>query len=226
VIYAAPKYMSASVGAGENENNPDVIWKQIKAQKAVEETERQVARAQAAQTIDVASLATGSLSSQSLAFMPAGSDFVDGETASQTAEQQPRAVMNAAKPVAAATHKAVQAPTVSADSSFDTSQPAIDEKSFTSPIQGAPQQQATGEGGPFIATATSSTPVASTLINGEPVVVLRIGPIFATSAPTSAEATSISPIEAPQTRAPATPPRMRRSPRRPAWRLRRLRFCR
>ena len=205
VIYAAPKYMSASVGAGENENNPDVIWAQIKAQKATEETERQVARAQAAQTIDVAALATGSLSSQSLAFMPAGSDFVDGETASQTAEQHPRAVTNAAKP-AAATHRGVQAPTTVADSSFDMSQPAIDEKSFTSPIQAAPQQ-ANGEGGPFIATATSSTPVASTLINGEPVVVLRIGPIFATSAPTSAEATSVSPIvtaDAPETTAPVS----------------------
>ena len=190
VIYAAPKYMPASVGAGENENNPDVIWAQIKTQKAQEESERQLARAQAAQSIDVAALATGSLSSQSLAFMPAGSDFADGETASPTAER-PRAVMNAAKPVAAAARSDVQAPTV--DVSFDTSQPAIDEKSFTAPIQAAPAK-ASGEGGPFIATATSSTPVASTLINGEPVVVLRIGPIFATSAPASAEATSTAPV--------------------------------
>jgi hypothetical protein len=104
VIYAAPKYMSASVGAGENENNPDVIWAEIKAQKAVEENERQLARANAAQTIDVASLAGGSLSAQSLAFMPAGTtteaDIADGDTASQTAST-PRPVMNAAKTVAA-----------------------------------------------------------------------------------------------------------------------------
>jgi hypothetical protein len=194
VIYAAPKYMPASVGAGENENNPDVIWAEIKAQKVVEENERQLARANAAQSIDVASLATGSLSPQSLAFMPAGTTFMtagttgeaeiaDGDTASQTAST-PRPVTNAAKPVAAKGN--VQAP--AADVPIDTSQPAIDEKSFASPIQAMPAQAA-GEGGPFIATSTSSTPVVSTLINGEPVVVLRIAPMFATNAPTSAEAT-------------------------------------
>ncbi|MCE9521497.1 MAG: hypothetical protein K8S25_03585 [Alphaproteobacteria bacterium] len=188
VIYAAPKYMSASVGAGENENDPDVIWAQIKVQKAQEESERQLARANATQSIDVAALATGSLSSQSLAFMPVSttvaSEFTDGETASQTA-QQPRAIANAAKPVA--TPVPVQAP--AAEVSFDTSQPAIDEKSFTAPMQ-ASVSTANGQGGPFIATAASSTPVASTLINGEPVVILRIGPMFATAAQSSAEATS------------------------------------
>ena len=185
VIYAAPKYMPASVGAGENENNPDVIWAEIKTQKAHEETERQLARAQ---TIDVAALATGSLSPQSLAFLPAGtvaeSDIVDGDTASVTASR-PRPVANAAgKP---ASHAQVQAPVV--ESAIDSSQPAIDEKSFTAPIQSAPVRP-TGEGGPFIAASTSSAPVVSTLVNGEPVVVLHIGPIFATSAATSAEATN------------------------------------
>lgn len=188
VIYAAPKYMPASVGAGENENNPDVIWAEIKAQKVVEESQRQLARANRAQTIDVASLATGSLSSQSLTFMPAGTaidtDIADGDTASQTSST-PRAVTNAAK--TSAKPSDVQAPTI--DVLVDTNQPAIDEKSFTMPIQ-ATAHKATGEGGPFIATSMSSTPVASTLINGEPVVVLRIGPMFATSAPTSAEATN------------------------------------
>jgi hypothetical protein len=178
--------MSASVGAGENENNPDVIWAQIKAQKVVEENERQLARANAAQTIDVASLASGSLSSQSLAFLPAGTEIADGDTASQTASA-PRPVMNAAKTVATA--KPVQTPTI--DVPIDTSQPAIDEKSFTMPMQATPAR-AMGEGGPFIATSASSTPVASTLINGEPVVVLRIGPMFATNAPRSAEATNVA----------------------------------
>ncbi|MEQ1867594.1 MAG: hypothetical protein ABL996_23455 [Micropepsaceae bacterium] len=190
VIYAAPKYMSAGVGAGENENNPDVIWAQIKAQKVVEESERQLARANAAQTIDVASLASGSLSSQSLSFLPAetavDAEIADGDTASQTAST-PRPIMNAAKTVA--TPKPVQAPTIEVP--IDSSQPAIDEKSFTLPMQATPAR-AMGEGGPFIATSASSTPVASTLINGEPVVVLRIGPMFATNAPRSAEATSVA----------------------------------
>lgn len=186
VIYAAPKYMSASVGAGENENNPDVIWAQIKAQKVVEEDERQLARANATQTIDVASLASGSLSSQSLAFLPAGTEIADGDTASQTASA-PRPIMNAAK--TGATAKPVQAPTIEVP--IDTSQPAIDEKSFTLPMQATPAR-ANGEGGPFIATSASSTPVASTLINGEPVVVLRIGPMFATNAPRSAEASNVA----------------------------------
>jgi hypothetical protein len=108
-------------------------------------------------------------------------DIADGDTASQTAST-PRPVMNAAKTVAAP--KPVQAPTI------DASQPAIDEKSFTLPIQATPVQ-AIGEGGPFIATSASSTPVASTLINGEPVVVLRIGPMFATNAARSAEAANV-----------------------------------
>jgi len=185
VIYAAPKYMPASAGAGENENNPDVIWAEIKTQKAKEEGERQLARAQAAQTIDVAALATGSLSPQSLAFLPANtnaqSDAADAESASQTAKR-PRAVANAAQP--AMPRHDVQA---AADVSFDTNQPAIDEKAFIAPAQAAPVN-ATGEGGPFYATATSSAPVVSTLINGEPVVVLRLRPIFtAASTPASAE---------------------------------------
>ena len=61
-------------------------------------------------------------------------------------------------------------------------QPALDEKSFTASLQIA---SATGQGGPFIAAATNSTPVVSTLVNGEPIVVMRIGPVMnpVTSAP-------------------------------------------
>ncbi len=195
IIYAAPKYMPASVGAGENENNPDVIWAQIKTQKLAEENERQLARAQAAQTIDVAALATGSVSSQSLAFLPAGmtvdSDVVDGEAASQTA-QRPRMVSNAAPQAPA--RREVKTPEIEVP--IDTSQPAIDEKSFAASVQPATN----GEGGPFFATATSSVPVASTLINGEPVVVLRLRPILSTTTPASAEATtSAAPIDATET---------------------------
>ena len=169
-----------------------VIWAKIKAQKVQEESERQLARAQGTQTIDVAALAAGSLSPQSLAFMPAGriveAEIVDGETASQRAST-PRPVSNASEPVAA--RREVQAPAI--EIPFESSQPAIDEKSFTAPIQAANGQ---GQGGPFIATSASSTPVASTLINGEPVVVLRIGPIFATNAPASAEANNVVTEEA------------------------------
>jgi hypothetical protein len=103
---------------------------------------------------------------------------VQDDTASQMAST-PRRVTNAAKTAAA--------PAPMTDIPFDSSQPAIDEKSFTAPLQSS---VATGQGGPFIAASASSTPVASTLINGEPVVVLRIGPIFATNAPTSAAASS------------------------------------
>ncbi|MEQ1851261.1 MAG: hypothetical protein ABMA01_06680, partial [Chthoniobacteraceae bacterium] len=37
---------------------------------------------------------------------------------------------------------------------------------------------ATGAGGPFIAATTNATPVVSTLVNGEPVLVMRIGPVI------------------------------------------------
>ena len=71
IIFAAPKYMPSGVGMGENETTPDRLWAEIKVGKAKEETDRQLARANAAtQTIDVAALATGSLSSESLAFLP------------------------------------------------------------------------------------------------------------------------------------------------------------
>lgn len=203
VIFAAPKYMSAGIGAGENENNPETIWAAIKMQKAKEENERQLARVQKAQTIDVAALATGSVSSESLAFLPAGmaieSDFVvDGETASQTASG-PRAIINLASvasarasvtgaPKAATVVKAsevkvreVKAP--AAELPIDTDQPAIDEKALTAAAQTA---RATGAGGPLITTAASSAPVHSTLVNGEPVVVLRLAPLFAAT-PASVE---------------------------------------
>lgn len=199
IIYAAPKYMPASFGAGEYENKPDAIWAAIKTQKVAEENERQLARAQAAQTIDVAALATGSVSSQSLAFLPAGMTVdsdVDGETASQTASR-PRTVSNAAPQVVA--KREVKAPEIEVP--IDTNQPAIDEKAFAASVQ-----TTNGEGGPFIATATSSTPVASTLINGEPVVVLRLRPIFSATTPASAEATNAiaMPIETASADSPTT----------------------
>jgi hypothetical protein len=181
-IFAAPKYMSASVGAGENENNPDVIWAQIKAQKAREENERQLARNERNQQIDVASLASGTLSSNAMGFLPVGFSAsvstVDEEPASQTAAR-PRDFKNTAQTIASkAADYSAPAPRPS-----DTDQPAIDEKSFTATMQIA---NATGEGGPFIAAATNSAPVVSTLVNGEPVVVMRIGPMvtpIAMSAP-------------------------------------------
>jgi hypothetical protein len=198
VIYAAPKYMKPTVVAGLDENNPDAVWAQIKEQKAQEETERQVARANAAQTIDVAALATGSLSSQSLAFLPGGvkisttvstSDVIDGETASQTAKS-PRPVANVVTvkvkaPVQAPT--TVRTPTYFAAAPVDAGQPAIDEAALTASIKAAQQ---TGEGGPFIATMTNTTPVASKLVKGEPVVVLRIGPVFSTNMPAASETPS------------------------------------
>jgi hypothetical protein len=52
--------------------------------------------------------------------------------------------------------------------------PVIDEKAFTLSMQIA---QATGSGGPFIAPTTNSKPVTSKLINGEPVLVMRIAPV-------------------------------------------------
>lgn len=202
VIYAAPKYMAASASAAMNENNPDAVWKQIKEQKVKEETERQIARANAAQTIDVAALATGSLSSQSLAFLPGGvkvatSDVIDGETASQTVKS-PRPVANV---VTVKVKAPVQAPTIRTPTYFaaapiDTDQPAIDETALTATLKAA---QATGEGGPFIATMTNTTPVTSKLINGEPIVVLRIGPVFSAAMPATSETpTAILPDEGEQ----------------------------
>jgi hypothetical protein len=188
VIFAAPKYMSAGVGAGENENDPDQIWAEIKSQKAREESERQLARAESAQTIDVAALATGSLSSESLAFLPASTATVelsDGDTASQTAARE-RPVVNAAKPKPKSAPKAVEVP---------LDEPAIDETALTAPLKAAAEN---GQGGPLIATASTGTPVVSKLVNGEPVVILRLGPIFGGVTPSSdtasAEPSEISEI--------------------------------
>ena len=193
VVFAAPKYMTASVGAGENENNTDVIWAQIKAQKAQEEVERQLARAENNQQIDVAALASGSLSSESLSFLPVGMKVsVQGgedEPASQTAAR-PRDFSNAAQGVA----NKNEVKTVTSPQTSDSEQPAIDEKSFTASMQIA---HATGEGGPFIAATTNSTPVVSTLVNGEPVLVMQIGPVISplTSAPS--DHFSAMPLETP-----------------------------
>ena len=190
IVYAAPKYMPASVGAGENENNPDVIWAEIKAAKAKEENERQLARINAAQTIDVASLASGSLSPQSLAFLPGGvkvaSDELDGDTASQTARSTPRPVVNAA-PVVAAPVKAPQTEIkqTTIRTAVENDQPAIEEAALTLSLQAA--KDGTGEGGPLFLTTTSAAPVASTLINGEPVVILLLRPAMSANAPGAAE---------------------------------------
>ncbi len=212
VIYAAPKYLPASVGAGENENDPDQIWAEIKLAKAKEETERQFARANAAQSIDVAALASGSLSSQSLAFLPGGvkvsADDMDGETASQTARATPRPVVNAA-PVNAAPVKAakVEVKQVPLHTAPENDQPAIDETALTMSLQAA--KEGNGEGGPLFMTTTSAAPVVSTLINGEPVVILRIRPTVSASAPATNEiATAAAQPSAMPTEefAPTTPP--------------------
>jgi hypothetical protein len=192
VIFAAPKYMSASVGAGENENDPDQIWTEIKSQKAREESERQLARAQATQTIDVAALATGSLSTESLAFLPAtttAAELSDGDTASQTAASE-RPVVNAASPVNAAK----PAPKRDAPKTVDVplDEPAIDEAALTVPLKAAREN---GQGGPLIATTSSGAPVVSKLVNGEPVVILRLGPIFGGVTP-SADTASAEPTAA------------------------------
>ena len=211
VVYAAPKYMSASVGAGENENDTDVIWAQIKSQKAQEETARQLAKADTGQQIDVAALASGSLSSGSLTFLPVGFQAsvqtIDEEPASQTAAR-PRDLNNSGS---RASHK----PPVPAQTdarTVDAEPPALDEKSFTASMTIA---HATGLGGPFIAANTSSAPVVSTLVNGEPILVMKIGPVvspLAMSEPAefvSAEPSEFqAPIEvapAPVVREPASP---------------------
>ena len=188
VIYAAPKYMPASVGAGENENNTDVVWAQIKAQKAREETERQLAQAGQSQQIDVAALASGSLSSQSLGFLPVGfqasAQTIDEEPASQTAAR-PRNFSNTAS-----SSKAEAAKPAYETLPEQSEPPAIDEKTFTASMHIA---NATGSGGPFIAATTNATPVVSTLVNGEPVLVMRIGPVIS---PLAFAAPS-EPVEAP-----------------------------
>ena len=192
VIFAAPKYMSASVGAGENENDPDQIWAEIKSQKAKEESERQLARAQAAQTIDVAALATRSLSTEALAFLPASTaaaELSDGDTASQTAASK-RPVVNAAKPADAAKPAPKRDAAKTAEIPLD--EPAIEETALTVPLKAAREN---GQGGPLIATTTSSgAPVVSKLVNGEPVVILRLGPIFGGVTP-SADTASAEPTD-------------------------------
>jgi len=171
IIFAAPKYMPSGVGQGEHEATPDRLWAQIKTEKAKEENERQLARANAAtQTIDVAALATGSLSTESLAFLPASTDVADGETASQ-ASAPVRPVVNAAKPKI---EKKAQTTTVAADLPLD--QPAIEEVALTAPLKAAKEN---GQGGPLITMTGSSAPVTSKLINGEPVVILTLQPMIA-----------------------------------------------
>lgn len=189
IVYAAPKYLPASVGAGENENNPDVIWAQIKTAKAKEESERQLARANASQSIDVAALASGSLSPQSLAFLPGGvkTEDMDGETASQTARSVPRPVVNAAASVNATPVKAAKADVKSTtvQTQVENDQPAIEEAALTLSLQAA--KEGNGEGGPLFLTTTSAAPVSSTLINGEPVVILRLRPAMSATASSTAE---------------------------------------
>ena len=173
VVYAAPKYMPASVGAGENENNPDVVWALIKQQKQRDAAERQLARATSGQQIDVAALASGNLPSGSLSFLPVGyragsTAALDEEPASQTAAQ-PR---NFSNPAASARPTTALPAPVAAPSIEEP--PVIDEKAFTLSMQIA---QATGSGGTFIPPATNSKPVSSKLVNGEPVLVMKIAPV-------------------------------------------------
>jgi hypothetical protein len=194
VVYAAPKYMRADVSAGEHELSTDAIWTEIKTAKAKEETERQLARANASQQIDVASLATTTVSSESLAFMPtASSDFVDGDTASQTA-RTPRSVVNASGATPAKDAKQ-PAPTV------DTDQPALDATMFAS---AAPANE--GEGGPLIAAANGGTPVTSKLINGEPIVVLRLRPTMSATSVTPIETAAAQPTDIPEFAEPTATP--------------------
>lgn len=173
VVYAAPRYMPASVGAGENENDADIIWAEIKAQKAREDEARMLlAQAAPGQQIDVAALASGSLSGESLGFLPVAGAAVaaglDDEPASQMATR-PRDLSNVPKAPARPV-----APTPSpVDTTSDSEPPAIDERAFTTAIQVA---QATGSGGPFISVDPPSQPMTSTLVNGEPVLVMRLTP--------------------------------------------------
>lgn len=197
VVYAAPKYMPANVSAGEQELSTDAVWTEIKTAKAKEETERQLARANATQQIDVASLATTTVSSESLAFMPtASSDFVDGDTASQTA-RTPRSVVNAAG--AKPTKDVKQA--APATTPVDTDQPALDATMFAA---ATPANE--GEGGPLIATANGGTPVTSKLINGEPIVVLRLRPTMSATSVTPIETAAALPSDVPEFTEPAATP--------------------
>lgn len=196
VVYAAPKYMPASVGAGENENDPDVVWSLIKQQKQRDAADRQLARAGSGQQIDVAALASGHLPPGSLTFLPveyraSGTASLDEEPASQTAAQ-PR---NFSNPAASARPAAAQPAPVSAPSPEEP--PVIDEKAFTLSMQIA---QATGSGGPFIPPATNSKPVSSKLVNGEPVLVMKIAPVVSQIA----AATTLEP--APAVSAPEVAP--------------------
>ncbi len=191
VVYAAPRYMPASVGAGENENDADIIWAEIKAQKAREdETLKLLAQAHPGQQIDVAALASGSLSGESLGFLPvagaAAAAGLDEEPASQTATR-PRDLSNV--PTAPA-RPATPAPVVMTS---DSEPPAIDERAFTTAIQVA---QATGSGGPFISVDPPSQPMTSTLVNGEPVLVMRLTPED-TAVGFTASAAPARPIAAP-----------------------------
>ena len=198
VIYAAPKYMPASVGAGENENDTDIVWAQIKQQKQREAAERLMAGSDRSLQIDVAALASGSLPSDALGFLPgndrraATSASLDEEPASQTAAQ-PRDFSNPASAQRPFAPKSADAPAPVSDEP-----PAIDEKAFTLSMQIA---QATGSGGPFIAPTTNSRPVSSKLVNGEPVLVMRIAPVavaFADPVPPapmpSTEETAVDPV--------------------------------
>ncbi len=206
VVYAAPKYMPVNLGAGEGEATTDRVWAEIKTAKAEEESERQLARANAQQQIDVAALATTTLSSEALAFMPTNSsDFVDGETASQTAHN-PRSVVNAAAPKPAKDVKqtAQPAPVVS-------DQPALDATTFA---EATPDPMGAGEGGPLIA-ASNGTPVTSKLINGEPVVVLRLRPVMSASTAMPIETAAAMPSDMPQfveTAAPLMPTKVATRP--------------
>lgn len=173
VVYAAPRYMPASVGAGENENNADIIWAEIKAQKAREdETRTLLAQVSPGQQIDVAALASGPLSADALGFLPvagaATAAGLDDEPASQTAAR-PRDLSN----VAAAPARPVAPTPAPVVMSSDSEPPAIDERAFTTALQVA---QATGSGGPFISVDPPSPPMTSTLVNGEPVLVMQLTP--------------------------------------------------
>lgn len=196
VVYAAPKYMPASVGAGEYENNTDAVWQQIKQQKLREAAERSLAHADRGLQIDVAALASGNLPSGGLSFLPAGdragtTAALEEEPASQTAAR-PRDFSNPT----ASRSQAAAAPAQDAMPTADEP-PAIDEKAFTLSMRIA---QATGTGGPFIPPPGNSKPVTSKLVNGEPVLVMRIAPI----ATQVAAAASIAPSPAvPEEAAPA-----------------------
>jgi hypothetical protein len=195
VVYAAPKYMPANVAAGEHELSTDAVWAEIKTAKAKEDTERQLARANAAQQIDVAALATTSVSSASLAFMPSASaaEMEDGDTASQTA-RTPRPVVNAAGAKPAKDAKQTT-------TAVDTDQPALDAMTFAA---AAPVNE--GEGGPLIATVTGGTPVTSKLIRGEPIVVLRLRPTMSATSVTPIETAAALPSDVPQFTEPTAAP--------------------